>query len=81
MKDDLMRADFLAFINEEKPKKIGIRRVGPSQNLTDTDYWTQESYDALLKDCSDFERTLLEEVAGGDYDLARSILYDIRKED
>ena len=81
MKANLMREDFFAFINEEEPKKIGIRRVGPSQNLTDTDYWNEESYDSLLKDCSDFERTLLEEVAGGDYDLARSILYDIRKND
>ena len=40
----------------------------------------EASYEQLLQSCSPFEKSLLEEVAGGDYWLARSILHVLNKD-
>ena len=37
-------------------------------------------YQSLLSQCSESERRLIEEVAGGDYWLAQSILHDLSKD-
>lgn len=72
---ELFKGEHTAESDEDFVPKYG--NYGYFEDHSDDDW----AYTRLLNSCSSFERSVLEEVAGGDYDLAISILYDLRKND